>query len=274
MRNAATAIAALRALPEPLSETAIAEGVAHAHVAGRLQRFERHGVEVVVDVGHNPQAARELSAWLEAAPAAGRTTAVFAALGDKDVRGVVAALAQRIDGWRLAGLAESGPRGLDVVTFAQRLQDTAAAGGRRDADVATALSAAVADARPGDRILVFGSFHRRPPPCGWLAYRDAIDARHAWRRRWDRVFMNPASGRMASPGYNSRAFPRGPTFDESALKQRVVGAIVLVALAVIFLPMLIKGPAPESGISDVPLNSPTPRRANSPIASKRVSCRW
>lgn len=43
---------------------------------------------------------------------------------------------------------------------------------------------------------------------------------------------------------------------EPALKQRVVGAIVLVALAVIFLPMLIKGPAPESGVSDVPLELP------------------
>lgn len=43
---------------------------------------------------------------------------------------------------------------------------------------------------------------------------------------------------------------------ESALKQRLIGAIVLVALAVIFLPMLIKGPAPDSGVSDVALNVP------------------
>ncbi|HEY1138760.1 MAG TPA: sporulation protein, partial [Lysobacter sp.] len=38
---------------------------------------------------------------------------------------------------------------------------------------------------------------------------------------------------------------------EPALKQRVIGAVVLIALAVIFLPMLIKGPAPESGASNV-----------------------
>ncbi|SFK83242.1 SPOR domain-containing protein [Lysobacter sp. cf310] len=43
---------------------------------------------------------------------------------------------------------------------------------------------------------------------------------------------------------------------EPALKQRLIGAAVLVALAVIFLPMLIKGPAPESSASDVPLNLP------------------
>ena len=45
---------------------------------------------------------------------------------------------------------------------------------------------------------------------------------------------------------------------EPALKQRLVGAAVLVALAIIFLPMLIQGPAPESGIADVPLDAPKP----------------
>lgn len=43
---------------------------------------------------------------------------------------------------------------------------------------------------------------------------------------------------------------------DTALKQRLIGAVVLVALAVIFLPMLIKGPAPDSGVSDVPLEVP------------------
>ena len=43
---------------------------------------------------------------------------------------------------------------------------------------------------------------------------------------------------------------------ESSLKQRLVGASVLVALAVIFLPMLVKGPAPDSGVSDVSLDIP------------------
>jgi cell division septation protein DedD len=47
---------------------------------------------------------------------------------------------------------------------------------------------------------------------------------------------------------------------DSRLKQRLIGAAVLVALAVIFLPMLVQGPAPDSGVSDVPLSMPdTPR---------------
>ncbi|GAA4869629.1 SPOR domain-containing protein [Luteimonas vadosa] len=43
---------------------------------------------------------------------------------------------------------------------------------------------------------------------------------------------------------------------EPQLKQRLVGAAVLVALAVIFLPMLVKGPAPDSGVSDLSLTMP------------------
>ena len=50
---------------------------------------------------------------------------------------------------------------------------------------------------------------------------------------------------------------------DSGLKQRMVGALVLVALAVIFLPMLVKGPAPDSGVSDVSLTvPPEPKEAN------------
>ncbi|MFP7725889.1 bifunctional tetrahydrofolate synthase/dihydrofolate synthase [Lysobacter sp. D1-1-M9] len=158
LRNAATAIAALRALDLDLPDSAIGQGVANAHVPGRLQRFECDGVEVVVDVGHNPQAARELAAWLAATPVAGRTRAVFAALGDKDVAGVVAALQGRIDAWHVAGLADADARGTTADALVQRLAGTAAADARRHSNVEHALAAARAAATPGDRILVFGSF--------------------------------------------------------------------------------------------------------------------
>ena len=138
---------------------AIAEGVATAHVGGRLQRFERDGMDLVVDVAHNPQAARALAAWLQASPPAGRTHAVFAALTDKDVAGVVEALAPDIAHWHLAGLADAGPRGGGVDGLAARLDGTAAAGGSRHATVREALEHALTQAGPGDRVLVFGSFH-------------------------------------------------------------------------------------------------------------------
>ena len=43
---------------------------------------------------------------------------------------------------------------------------------------------------------------------------------------------------------------------DTTLKQRLIGAVVLIALAVIFLPMLVQGPAPDSGVADVSLRVP------------------
>ncbi|MGN0859554.1 MAG: SPOR domain-containing protein [Stenotrophomonas sp.] len=45
---------------------------------------------------------------------------------------------------------------------------------------------------------------------------------------------------------------------DNTLKQRLIGAIVLVALAVIFLPMLIKAPASDAGGEDISLRAPAP----------------
>ena len=157
LRNAAVAIAALRALDLPLAARDIQRGVATASVPGRLQRIDQGGVEVLVDVGHNPQAAAALAEYL-AKEGAGVVHAVYAALDDKDVVGVTTALAEHVDHWHLAGLAGASARGLDVETLASRLAATAAADGQRHSSVADALGAALAAASPGDRVLVFGSF--------------------------------------------------------------------------------------------------------------------
>lgn len=157
--NAASAIAALRALPgDALPDEAFAQGVADAALPGRLQHVSHDGVDVVLDVGHNPQAARELAAWLQTHPIPGQTHAVFAALADKDVASVVASFAGLPLRWYLAGL-DAGPRAQSADQLAARLVATAAAGASRHHRVVDALQAASAAARPGDRVLVFGSFH-------------------------------------------------------------------------------------------------------------------
>lgn len=156
--NAAAAIAALRALETPPPDTAFAAGIAAARLPGRLQPLQREGVEFVIDVGHNPQAARELAAWLRAQPA--RTTQlVYAALADKDAEGVVAAFDELDVRWHLAGLEPGMARGQSVQALAERLAQTQAAQAATHADVAAALEAAQAEAGEGGRVLVFGSFH-------------------------------------------------------------------------------------------------------------------
>jgi dihydrofolate synthase / folylpolyglutamate synthase len=168
LRNAATAIAALRALAEDIAHAAYACGIAETRLPARLQRFSRNGIEIRVDVAHNPQAARELAAWLHGARTPGRTLAVFAALGDKDVAGIASALARAIDAWFVAGLPDAGPRGMDVEGFLAKLAGTPAASAFPSVDVAAALAAACASAGGGDRIIVFGSFHTAAAALRWL----------------------------------------------------------------------------------------------------------
>ncbi len=170
LRNAAIAIAALRALQgDPPSDDALRRGIAEARISARLQRVERDGVEIVVDVAHNPQAAMAVADWMRACPANGATRAVFAALADKDVAGVVAPLAGIVAHWHLAGLEDAGPRGTDASALRGRLQGTAAGGGTLHETVDHALQAAREAARAGDRILVFGSFHTAAAALGLLA---------------------------------------------------------------------------------------------------------
>lgn len=156
--NAATAIAALHALDARLpGEATIAAALRHVSVAARLQCLGGDPA-LYVDVGHNPQAARALAQWLDATPH-GRVHAVFGALSDKDVAGVLAALGPRIAHWHLAGLERDTPRGLSARALAQTLAGVLPdAPVDEHADVAGALAAARAAAQPGERILAFGSF--------------------------------------------------------------------------------------------------------------------
>lgn len=154
--NATTALAALHALDAGIDLAAAARGLAKARLPGRLQVADGDP-RVVLDIGHNPQAAAELARWLAAQD--GTTDAVFSALADKDLAGVVSPLLAHVRIWHLAGLAGDSPRGLTVDALARRLADLLPAGRvRLHADVPTALAAARAGAAADGRILVFGSF--------------------------------------------------------------------------------------------------------------------
>ncbi len=174
--NAAGAIAALHALRDRLgwNPSAIAEGVVRAQPRARLQRFAGRP-DIVVDVAHNPQAARELAQWLAATRSVGHTFAVFGALDDKDVRGIAATLHAHVDRWHLVALDQDSPRGLSAPALRDRVVPPLAANAcSTHADVATALDAACAAAGAGDRVIAFGSFHIAGPALEY-ATRRAIE---------------------------------------------------------------------------------------------------
>lgn len=156
VENAAAAVAALRASGLAITDEAFVRGVAVARVPGRLQRIAELP-EVIVDVAHNPQGARQLAAWLAAHPKP--TIAVFSALGDKDIEGIVAALLPHIETWHLGPITDAGPRGLGVDALAARVRAGGARSVQAHAELPTALEAARAEAGSTGRVLVFGSFH-------------------------------------------------------------------------------------------------------------------
>ena len=167
--NAATALAALRALGPrlPLGRPAVERGLAQVRLAGRFQRLQdAGGVEWVLDVAHNEDSARTLAANLRRWPAAGRTLAVCGMLADKDARQVAGLLGGVVDRWYAA--STDGPRGLAAEELSARAAGAgvtmAPAGG-----VEAALAVAAAAARPGDRVVVFGSFHTVGPALRHLA---------------------------------------------------------------------------------------------------------
>jgi dihydrofolate synthase/folylpolyglutamate synthase len=112
----------------------------------------------VLDVAHNPHAARALAAALGEMGFHPQTLAVFGMLADKDIAGVIAAVRPRVDRWYAATLP--GPRGAPAAALRAELEraGVAAASIVTFGEVADAFRAAREQAGEADRILVFGSF--------------------------------------------------------------------------------------------------------------------
>ncbi|MBI2296245.1 MAG: bifunctional tetrahydrofolate synthase/dihydrofolate synthase [Betaproteobacteria bacterium] len=156
--NAAAAITALDCLRErlPVAMNDIRAGLLQAEIPGRFQVLPGRPA-VILDVAHNPHAARALAANLAAMGHRGRTLAVFAMLKDKDIAGVISALKAQLAHWFVAGL--SGPRGTSAAELHQALAAAGIASATRCAGVAAAFTQACDMATENDRILVFGSFY-------------------------------------------------------------------------------------------------------------------
>ncbi len=158
LRNASAALAALDCLRErlPVAMQDVRLGLARVSLPGRFQVLPGRP-QVVLDVAHNPEAAAVLASNLGDSGYAPETIAVFGMLKDKDIAGVVRALAPRITRWHLATL--SGPRGADAGLLAGILSDLQVKTPvSQHATVAQALAAAKREASENDKIVVFGSF--------------------------------------------------------------------------------------------------------------------
>jgi dihydrofolate synthase/folylpolyglutamate synthase len=170
--NASAALAALQALRDrlPVSAQEIRNGLAFVDLPGRFQVLPGRPT-VILDVAHNPHAAATLGQSLENMGFFRYTYAVFGAMADKDIAGVIHHLADKVDHWCLCDLPTKR------AASAQTLQEVLEEGGFQpgpDASVTrfpnpeAAYRDAIGRATEDDRILVFGSFYT---VAGVMAYR-------------------------------------------------------------------------------------------------------
>ncbi|MGA9851931.1 MAG: bifunctional tetrahydrofolate synthase/dihydrofolate synthase [Gammaproteobacteria bacterium] len=156
--NATSVLALLQSVQSllPVSEAAVREGLQTARISARFQRLPGK-IECILDVAHNPDAARVLAMNLAANPARGKTLAVLGMFRDKAAEDVARVTAPQIDHWLLASL--SGPRGQGAAELAQRVRSAIPEARIAEfSSVIEAYRAAQAAAVAGDRIVVFGSF--------------------------------------------------------------------------------------------------------------------
>ena len=162
--NAAGAIAALEAIRTrlPITAQAVRTGLAMVELPGRFQIVPGQPA-LVLDVAHNPQAVAALAVNLDAMGFFPTTHAVFGAMRDKDIAGLLVKMAPLVDVWHCCTLPTA--RAATAAELAEKVGTATA--GRPGAAVAVhlhgspaeALRSAAATADPADRIVVFGSFY-------------------------------------------------------------------------------------------------------------------
>lgn len=171
--NAAAAIATLEELVARLTipAAAVAQGLTRVKLAARFQvvQPEGPGPAWILDVAHNPAAAQVLAGNLRATSSGGRTLAVCGILADKDASGVVAELRDCVDAWWCVPI--DGDRARSAASLAQTVRSGVAAPVEAAPSIADGCTAALANAKHGDRIVVFGSFHVVGPAMDWLEAR-------------------------------------------------------------------------------------------------------
>jgi len=175
--NAATAIAALEEIADRLRFTAanIGRGLTRVRLAARFQVIPAATPTTpvwILDVAHNPAAARVLADNLRSLPCAGRTLMVCGLLADKDAPGVLAELRDCAHAWWC--VPTDGERGRSALDLAETLRGHGIERVETAESISVGCAAALAYANPEDRVVVFGSFHVVGPAIDWLDAHDLL----------------------------------------------------------------------------------------------------
>jgi dihydrofolate synthase/folylpolyglutamate synthase len=159
--NMGCAIQAIECLQDklPVTQQAIEQGLKQIHLTGRCQIIAQQPWQLI-DVAHNPHGSAYLANCLNRMvnkQTKGTVKAVFSALKDKDIDGIVAPLLQLVDEWHVAGLGTE--RGNTAEKIAAIITQKTAVPVFKYDQVTHAYQTATSQAQEGDGIVIFGSFH-------------------------------------------------------------------------------------------------------------------
>lgn len=157
--NVATALAVLTVLEVNLTTDKVNQWISETRVAGRTELIEvNQQIPVLLDVGHNPQAARYLAQYLEKKNYK-NISAVIGMLKDKDITNTVKPLLPYIKCWFIGTLA--GSRGEHAENIA-KLINTLSFENKSNVycfdSISQAYNMAQQQNNETDLILAFGSF--------------------------------------------------------------------------------------------------------------------
>jgi dihydrofolate synthase / folylpolyglutamate synthase len=158
--NAAGVLAALEALrPQlPITAQAVRNGLAMVELPGRFQIVPGEPA-LVLDVAHNAHAVAALAENLDAMGFYPTTHGVFGVMADKDLAPILARIGPLIDRWYFTDLpTPRAAKAADLLAAWQAQNSRTDASGSVYAGPMDALRAAIEQAGPADRIVVFGSF--------------------------------------------------------------------------------------------------------------------
>ncbi len=158
LQNMATVLMAVELLQArlPVARAAIDQALATVTLTGRMQIIPGE-ITQILDVSHNPAAAAQLAEKLRTLPCQGKTIAVFAMLGDKDITATVQEISAEVDEWYVAPLAVK--RGATAAMLTGAIAKAGVEAVKVFDAIATAYEAAMQSALVGDRVVVFGSFY-------------------------------------------------------------------------------------------------------------------
>lgn len=132
--------------------------LAVATLPGRFQCITIAGKQLVLDVAHNPAAANYLAQRLLQQPCNGRSIALFAAMADKDVEGIIMPLISCFDSWYVVQL-DAVARAMPARQIADTISKLGADSVRVGGNVADVLPDLLTEMTAEDRLVVFGSFY-------------------------------------------------------------------------------------------------------------------